>query len=166
MMLSMIVLVFTGYLMGSPWSGPSREADVHVLLRERAPVPLPRGSRVRGLLRRPGLLGDRGQATMRARSSCLRCGAEAGGAHVPAGALLRVHQKESPLWVGHNPLAQLAMFFMSVPRHVVIHPDRPVAVSQQYAWGSVWITCSAGSTCCSAGRRWCDWCTTSRCTTC
>jgi Ni/Fe-hydrogenase 1 B-type cytochrome subunit len=46
---------------------------------------------------------------------------------------------ESDLWVGHNPLAQLAMFFMYVLGTLVIVLTGFSLYAEQYGWGSAWM---------------------------
>ena len=48
-------------------------------------------------------------------------------------------RKESELWVGHNPLAQLAMFFMYVLGTLVIVLTGFSLYAEQYGWGSAWM---------------------------
>ena len=48
MMIAMFVLIPTGYLIGSPWSGPREEASLHLLLRQRPHDPLRRRHGLRG----------------------------------------------------------------------------------------------------------------------
>jgi Ni/Fe-hydrogenase 1 B-type cytochrome subunit len=139
MMLSMIVLVATGYLIGSPWSGPSREATFTYFF---------------GTIRLFHFLA----AAVFLVSFVVRVyWAIAGNHHarsifVPPvwsgswwsgmfrqGLYYVFIKKESPLWVGHNPLAQLAMFLMYVLGTVVIILTGLSLFSEQYAWGSVWM---------------------------
>jgi Ni/Fe-hydrogenase 1 B-type cytochrome subunit len=48
-------------------------------------------------------------------------------------------RKEAPLWVGHNPLAQFAMFAMYVVGTFVIILTGMALFSEQYGWGSIWM---------------------------
>jgi Ni/Fe-hydrogenase 1 B-type cytochrome subunit len=48
-------------------------------------------------------------------------------------------RRESELWVGHNPLAQLAMFFMFVLGSAVIILTGFALFAEQYGWGSSWM---------------------------
>jgi Ni/Fe-hydrogenase 1 B-type cytochrome subunit len=48
-------------------------------------------------------------------------------------------KKEAPLWIGHNPLAQFAMFAMYVLGTFVIILTGLALFSEQYGWGSVWM---------------------------
>jgi Ni/Fe-hydrogenase 1 B-type cytochrome subunit len=139
MMLSMIVLVFTGYLIGSPWSGPSREATFtyffgnirlfHFLAAAvfvvafvvRVYWAIAGNHHARSIFVPPVWSGSWWSGMFR------------------QGLYYVFIKKESPLWVGHNPLAQLAMFFMYVLGTVVIILTGLSLFSEQYAWGSVWM---------------------------
>ena len=48
-------------------------------------------------------------------------------------------RKESELWVGHNPLAQLAMFAMYTLGAIVIILTGFSLYAEQYGWGSAWM---------------------------
>ncbi len=48
-------------------------------------------------------------------------------------------KKESELWVGHNPLAQFAMFLMYTLGAIVIILTGFSLYSEQYGWGSAWM---------------------------
>jgi Ni/Fe-hydrogenase 1 B-type cytochrome subunit len=139
MMVAMIVLVATGYLIGSPWSGPSREATfsyffgnirlVHFLA---AAVFL-----VSFVVRVYWAIAGNHHA----RSIFLPPVWSASwwsGLFRQMGYYLFV-KKESPLWIGHNPLAQIAMFAMYVLGTIAIILTGMAMFSEQYGWGSVWM---------------------------
>lgn len=48
-------------------------------------------------------------------------------------------RKEAPSWVGHNPLAQIAMFVMFVLGTIVIIVTGFGLYAQQWAWGDGWM---------------------------
>jgi Ni/Fe-hydrogenase 1 B-type cytochrome subunit len=48
-------------------------------------------------------------------------------------------RKESPAWIGHNPLAQIAMFAMYVVGAFIIILTGLSLFSEQFGWGSVWM---------------------------
>ncbi len=48
-------------------------------------------------------------------------------------------KKESPSWVGHNPLAQIAMFVLFVVGTVVIILTGFGLYAQQWGWGTGWM---------------------------
>jgi Ni/Fe-hydrogenase 1 B-type cytochrome subunit len=139
MMLAMFVLVPTGYLIGSPWSGPSREATfsyffanirlVHFLA---AAVFL-----VAFVVRIYwAIVGNH-----HARSIFVLpvwSGSWWRGMYSQAKHYLFV-QRESPMWIGHNPLAQVAMFVMYVLGTITIILTGLALFSEQFGWGSVWM---------------------------
>ena len=71
-------------------------------------------------------------------------------------------KQESDLWVGHNPLAQIAMFFMYTLGAVFIIVTGSRALLPSSGAGAT-CRCSswAGCSSCSAVRRWCARCITS-----
>jgi Ni/Fe-hydrogenase 1 B-type cytochrome subunit len=48
-------------------------------------------------------------------------------------------RRESERWIGHNPLAQFAMFFMFVLGSVAIVLTGFSLYAEQYGWGSAWM---------------------------
>ena len=139
MMIAMIVLVATGYLIGSPWSGPPREAtftyffgNVRLIHFLAAAVFV-----VAFVVRVYWAIAGNHHA----RSIFLPpvwSGSWWGGMFRQALYYVFI-KKESPLWIGHNPLAQLAMFAMYVVGTVVIILTGLSLFSEQYGWGSVWM---------------------------
>jgi Ni/Fe-hydrogenase 1 B-type cytochrome subunit len=139
MMISMVVLVFTGYLIGSPWSGPSSEATftnffgnvrlIHFLAAAvfvvafvvRLYWAFAGNHHARSIFLPPVWSGSWWNGMFR------------------QGLYYLFMKKESPLWIGHNPLAQLAMFVMYVLGTFVIILTGLSLFSEQYAWGSVWM---------------------------
>ena len=139
MMLAMVVLVPTGYLIGSPWSGPRVEATfsyffgtirmVHFLAAAVFVVSFvvriywvfAGNHHARSIFLPPVWSGSwwKGLFTQMAYYLFMR--------------------KESPLWTGHNPLAQIAMFAMYVLGAIVISLTGLALFSEQYGWGSVWM---------------------------
>lgn len=137
--LSMIVLVATGYLIGSPWSGPSREATFTYFF---------------GNIRLIHFLAG---AVFVVAFVVRVYWAIAGNHHarsifVPPvwsrtwwsgmfrqGLYYGFMKKEPPLWIGHNPLAQLAMFAMFVLGTVVMILTGLSLFAEQYGWGSTWM---------------------------
>jgi Ni/Fe-hydrogenase 1 B-type cytochrome subunit len=139
MMLAMIVLVATGYLIGSPWSGPSREATFTYFF---------------GNIR---LIHFLAAAVFIVAFVVRVYWAIAGNHHARSifippvwsaswwrGMFSQIKyylfvQRESPLWIGHNPLAQIAMFAMYVLGTIAIILTGLALYSEQYGWGSVWM---------------------------
>jgi Ni/Fe-hydrogenase 1 B-type cytochrome subunit len=139
MMLAMVVLVFTGYLIGSPWSGPSGEATFtyffgnvrlfHFLAAAvfivafvvRLYWAVAGNHHARSIFLPPVWSGSWWNGMFR------------------QGLYYLFMKKESPLWIGHNPLAQRAMFAMYVLGTIVIILTGLSLFSEQYAWGSVWM---------------------------
>lgn len=139
MIVAMVVLVATGYLIGSPWSGSRQEATyvyffgnvrmIHfiagmifaVLFAMRLYWAVVGNHHARAIFAPPvwsgnwwkGLIGQAGYYLF-----------------------LR---KESALWIGHNPLAQLAMFLMYVLGAIVIILTGFALFAEQYGWGSAWM---------------------------
>ena len=139
MMLAMTVLVATGYLIGSPWSGPGREAAltyffgnvrlIHFLAAAvfvvafvvRLYWAIAGNHHARSIFIPPVWSGSWWSGMFRQ-------------------ALYYVFmKKESPLWIGHNPLAQFAMFAMYVLGTFVIILTGLSLFAEQYGWGSMWM---------------------------
>ncbi len=139
MMLAMIVLAATGYLIGSPWSGPRGEAAFSYFF---------------GYVRMIHFLA----AWVFAIAFVVRLyWAIAGNHHAHAifipplwsgswwSGLFRqagyylFMRKEAPLWTGHNPLAQFAMFAMYVIGSFVIILTGFSLYAEQHGWGSLWM---------------------------
>jgi Ni/Fe-hydrogenase 1 B-type cytochrome subunit len=139
MMLAMIVLVATGYLIGSPWSGPSREATfTYFFGTVRLFHFLAAWVFVVAFVVRVywAIAGNH-----HARSIFIPpvwSGSWWGGMFRQMGYYLFI-RKESPLWTGHNPLAQFAMFAMYVLGSIVIILTGLSLYAEQYGWGSVWM---------------------------
>lgn len=139
MMLAMLVLVPTGYLIGSPWSGPPREAtftyffgNIRMIHFIAAAVFV-----VSFVVRLYWVFAGNHHA----RSIFMPpvwSGSWWGGLFRQMGYYLFL-RKESPLWTGHNPLAQIAMFAMYVVGAFVIILTGLSLFSEQYGWGSVWM---------------------------
>ncbi len=139
MMIAMVVLVFTGYLIGSPWSGPTREATftyffgtIRLFHFIAAAVFV-----VSFVVRLYWVFAGNHHA----RSIFMPpvwSGSWWGGLFRQMGYYLFL-RKESPLWTGHNPLAQIAMFAMYVVGAFVIILTGLSLYSEQYGWGSVWM---------------------------
>jgi Ni/Fe-hydrogenase 1 B-type cytochrome subunit len=139
MMIAMIVLVATGYLIGSPWSGPTREATFtyffgnvrlfHFLAAAvfvvafviRVYWAIAGNHHARSIFLPPVWSGSWWSGMFR------------------QGLYYVFMKKESPLWIGHNPLAQFAMFAMYVLGTIVIILTGLSLFSEQYGWGSVWM---------------------------
>ncbi len=139
MMIAMLVLVPTGYLIGSPWNGPSREATfsyffgnvrlIHFLAAAvfviafivRVYWAIVGNHHARAIFLPPVWSGSWWSGMYR------------------QGLYYAFIRKEPPLWIGHNPMAQLAMFAMYVLGTVVIILTGLSMFSEQYGWGSVWM---------------------------
>jgi len=139
MMVAMIVLVATGYLIGSPWSGPSRQATFTyffgnirmfhflaaavfiVALVVRIYWAIAGNHHARSIFLPPVLSASWWSGMFR------------------QGLYYAFMKKEAPLWIGHNPLAQFAMFAMYVLGSIVIILTGLELYSEQYGWGSVWM---------------------------
>jgi Ni/Fe-hydrogenase 1 B-type cytochrome subunit len=139
MMLAMVVLVATGYLIGSPWSGPSREAAFTyffgtvrlfhfiaawvfvVAFVVRAYWAIAGNHHARSIFIPPVWSGSWWGGMFRQMLYYLFV------------------KKESPLWTGHNPLAQFAMFAMYVLGSIAIILTGLSLYAEQYGWGSVWM---------------------------
>jgi Ni/Fe-hydrogenase 1 B-type cytochrome subunit len=139
MMLAMLVLVPTGYLIGSPWNGSPGEATFSYFF---------------GTIRMVHFLA----AAVFVVAFVVRLyWAIAGNHHARSiflppvwspswwGGMFRqalyylFMKKESPLWIGHNPLAQFAMFAMYVLGTLVIILTGLSLFSEQFGWGSIWM---------------------------
>jgi len=139
MMVAMIVLAATGYLIGSPWSGPTREAtftyffgNIRLFHFLAAAVFV-----VAFVVRLYWVIAGNHHA----RSIFLPpvwSGSWWSGMFRQALYYLFM-KKESPLWIGHNPLAQFAMFAMYVLGAFLIILTGLSMFSEQYGWGSVWM---------------------------
>lgn len=137
--LSMIVLVATGYLIGSPWSGPSREAtfsyffgNVRLIHFLAAAVFV-----VAFVVRIYWAIAGNHHA----RSIFVPpvwSGSWWGGMFRQALYYVFI-RKEPPLWIGHNPLAQFAMFAMFILGTVAISLTGLALFAEQYGWGSTWM---------------------------
>ena len=167
MMISMIVLVATGYLIGSPWSGPSREAtftyffgNVRLIHFLAAAVFV-----VAFVVRR--VLGDRRQPPRALDLPAAGVERQLVERHVPAGAVLPVHE-EGAAAVDRAQPARAAGDVRDVrARHVRHHPDRPVAVRGAVRLGfDLDEPVRLGQRAARRVDRRCASCTTSRCTTC
>ena len=139
MMVSMIVLATTGYLIGSPWSGPSRQATftyffgnirlIHFLAAAvfvvafvvRLYWAVAGNHHARSIFVPPVWSGSWWSGMFR------------------QGLYYVFVKREAPLWTGHNPLAQFAMFAMFVLGTFVIILTGLSLYSEQYGWGSVWM---------------------------
>ena len=139
MMVAMIVLAVTGYLIGSPWSGPSRQATftyffgnirlIHFLAAAvfvvafvvRLYWAIAGNHHARSIFVPPVWSGSWWNGMFR------------------QGLYYAFMKRESPLWIGHNPLAQFAMFAMFVLGTFVIILTGLSLFSEQYGWGSVWM---------------------------
>lgn len=138
-MLAMIVLVFTGYLIGSPWSGPSREATFTYffgnvrLFHFLAAAVFVVAFVVRVYWALAGNHHARSIFTPPVWSASWWSG-------LFRQALYYVFiRKEPPLWIGHNPLAQFAMFAMFVVGAFVTCLTGLSLFAEQYGWGSMWM---------------------------
>lgn len=139
MMIAMIVLAATGYLIGSPWSGPPREAtftyffgNIRIFHFLAAAVFV-----VAFVVRLYWAIAGNHHA----RSIFIPpvwSGSWWGGMFRQALYYVFI-KKESPLWTGHNPLAQFAMFAMYVLGTFLIILTGLSLFSEQYGWGSVWM---------------------------
>ncbi len=49
-------------------------------------------------------------------------------------------KKESDLWVGHNPVAQAAMFFMFTLGTLFMIVTGLALYAEQWGWGTAWMT--------------------------
>ena len=139
MMLAMLVLAPTGYLIGSPWSGGTGEATfsyffgtirlVHFLAAAvfvvsfvvRVYWVFAGNHHARSIFLPPVWSGRWWSGLFRQMGYYL---------------FLR---KESPAWIGHNPLAQIAMFAMYVVGAFIIILTGLSLFSEQFGWGSVWM---------------------------
>ncbi len=139
MMLAMIVLAVTGYLIGSPLPAIGGEATfsyffatirmIHfiaamlfaVLFIVRIYWAIAGNHHARSIFLPPLLSGEWWR-----------------GVFSQAGYYLFL-KKESDLWVGHNPLAQLAMFLMFTLGAIVIILTGFSLFAEQYGWGSAWM---------------------------
>jgi Ni/Fe-hydrogenase 1 B-type cytochrome subunit len=139
MVIAMVVLVATGYLIGSPWSGPSREATFtyffgnvrlfHFLAGAvfvvafvvRLYWAIAGNHHARAIFLPPVWSGSWWSGMFR------------------QGLYYLFMKKEPPLWIGHNPLAQLAMFAMYVLGTFVIILTGLSLFAEQYGWGSTWM---------------------------
>ena len=79
MMIAMFILIPTGYLIGSPWSGPREDAALTYFFGNVRVDSLLRRNDLRGGLCRCASTGRSSAIIMRARSSSRRYGAAAGG---------------------------------------------------------------------------------------
>ncbi len=139
MMLAMIVLAVTGYLIGSPLPAIGGEATfsyffatirmIHfiaamlfaVLFIVRIYWAIAGNHHARSIFLPPLLSGEWWR-----------------GVFSQAGYYLFL-KRESDLWVGHNPLAQLAMFLMYTLGAIVIILTGFSLFAEQYGWGSAWM---------------------------
>ena len=169
MMVAMFVLAATGYLIGSPPPAIGGEATLQLLLRLHPDDPLHRRDGLRGRVPRCASTG-RSSATTRARAIFIPpvwSGSWWKGLFEPDRATTCSCSKESDLWVGHNPLAQIAMFSMYTLGTIFIILTGLALYAEQWGWGTWPMNAdAAGCSCCSAIRRWCARCITSRCGTC
>jgi Ni/Fe-hydrogenase 1 B-type cytochrome subunit len=135
----MVVLVATGYLIGSPWSGSTREAtytyffgNIRMFHFLAAAVFV-----VTFVIRVYWVFAGNHHA----RSIFLPpvwSGSWWSGLFKQMGYYLFL-RKESPLWTGHNPLAQIAMFAMYVVGTFIIILTGLSLFSEQFGWGSAWM---------------------------
>jgi Ni/Fe-hydrogenase 1 B-type cytochrome subunit len=140
MMIAMFILIPTGYLIGSPWSGPREEA-VHTYFF----------GNVRMIHFMAGMVF--------AVAFLVRVyWAIVGNHHARAifipplwswswwkGLFSQARyylflKRESALWIGHNPLAQFAMFLMYVLGALTIILTGLSMYSEQFGWGSAWMS--------------------------
>jgi Ni/Fe-hydrogenase 1 B-type cytochrome subunit len=139
MMLAMLVLAPTGYLIGSPWSGGNGEATfsyffgnirlVHFLAAAvfivafvvRVYWAFAGNHHAHSIFLPPVWSGRWWSGLFRQMGYYLFL------------------KKEAPLWTGHNPLAQIAMFAMYVVGAFIIILTGLSLLSEQYGWGSVWM---------------------------
>ena len=140
MMIAMFILIPTGYLIGSPWSGPREEASFTYFF---------------GNVRMIHFMA----AMVFVVAFLVRVyWAIVGNHHARAifvppvwswswwkGLFSQARyylfmKKESALWVGHNPLAQFAMFAMYVLGSIVIILTGLALYAEQFGWGSWWMS--------------------------
>ncbi len=139
MMLAMIVLAVTGYLIGSPLPAIGGEATfsyyfatirmIHfiaamlfaVLFVVRIYWAIVGNHHARAIFLPPFFSGEWWR-----------------GVFSQAGYYLFL-KKESDLWVGHNPLAQFAMFLMYTLGAIVIILTGLALYAQQWGWGTPWM---------------------------
>jgi Ni/Fe-hydrogenase 1 B-type cytochrome subunit len=139
MMLAMIVLAVTGYLIGSPLPAIGGEATfsyffgiirmIHfiaamvfvVLFVVRVYWAIVGNHHARSIFLPPFFSGEWWR-----------------GVFSQAGYYLFL-KKESDLWVGHNPLAQFAMFLMYTLGAIVIILTGLALYAQQWGWGTPWM---------------------------
>jgi Ni/Fe-hydrogenase 1 B-type cytochrome subunit len=139
MMLAMLVLVPTGYLIGSPWWGPREEASfTYFFGNVRMAHFIAAMIFVVAFLVRLywAIVGNH-----HARAIFIPpvwSPTWWRGMFQQAGYYLFM-KKESPLWIGHNPLAQFAMWAMYVLGSFVIILTGLSLYSEQFGWGSVWM---------------------------
>jgi len=140
MMIAMFVLIPTGYLIGSPWNGPREDAaftyffgNVRMIHFIAAMVFV-----VAFLVRLYwAIIGNH-----HARAIFILpvwSGSWWKGLFSQARYYLFL-KKESALWIGHNPLAQFAMFAMYVLGSIVIILTGLALYSEQFGWGSWWMS--------------------------
>jgi len=140
MMIAMLVLIPTGYLIGSPWSGPREDAaytyffgNVRMIHFIAAMVFV-----VAFLVRLYwAIIGNH-----HARAIFV-LPVWSGSWWKGLFSQMRYYlflKKESALWIGHNPLAQFAMFAMYVLGSIVIILTGLALFSEQFGWGSLWMS--------------------------
>ncbi|HTN47975.1 MAG TPA: Ni/Fe-hydrogenase, b-type cytochrome subunit [Burkholderiaceae bacterium] len=140
MVIAMFVLAATGYLIGSPWSGPREQATftyffgnirmVHfiagmifaVAFAVRVYWAIVGNHHARAIFVPPVWSGSWWKGLFGQARYYL------------------FMKKESALWIGHNPLAQLAMFAMYVLGSIVIILTGLSLYAEQHGWGSLWMS--------------------------
>ena len=139
MMIAMFILIPTGYLIGSPWSGPRGDAALSYFFGNVRVIHFCAGMifavafAVRVYW---AIVGNH-----HARAIFIPpvwSGRWWKGMFSQAKYYLFI-KRESALWIGHNPLAQFAMFAMYVLGSVVIIVTGLALYAEQWGWGSSWM---------------------------
>lgn len=139
MMIAMFILIPTGYLIGSPWSGPREEASFTYffgnvrMIHFMAAMVFTVAFLVRVYW---AIVGNHHARAIFIPP--LWSWSWWKGLFSQARYYLFM-KKESALWVGHNPLAQFAMFAMYVLGSLVIILTGLSMYSEQFGWGSAWM---------------------------
>ena len=139
MMIAIFILIPTGYLIGSPWSGPRGDAALSYFFGNVRVIHFCAGMifavafAVRVYW---AIVGNH-----HARAIFIPpvwSGRWWNGMFSQAKYYLFI-KRESALWIGHNPLAQFAMFAMYVLGSVVIIVTGLALYAEQWGWGSSWM---------------------------